>query len=150
VIGDDSGSRLFWKLIDTGLAEFAAMGSYEYQGTGLVMTYLCCQPEDSAENLALIRAEFELAEKSGITSAELERAKNKICAHIVLQAERASSRLFSVGNGWLQRREYRTVREAVAAYQRVTVDEVAEVLKKYPLTTHTTVCIGPLKELAVA
>ena len=147
VLGDDSGSRLYWKLVDNGLAEFAAMGAYEYQGTGLVMTYLCCPPEDTADNLQIIRDVFVEAEAHGITEAELSLAKNKICSHVVLQAERPSNRLFSVGNGWLQRREYRTVREAVDAYQRVTVAEVAAVLKKYPLTVCTTLCVGPLREV---
>ncbi len=147
VLGDDSGSRLYWKLVDNGLSEFAAMGAYEYQGTGLVMTYLCCAPEDTADNLQAIHDLYVEAQNGGITETELALAKNKICSHVVLQAERPSNRLFSIGNGWLQRREYRTVREAVAAYQGVTVDEVAAVLKKYPLTTNTTICIGPLKEV---
>lgn len=147
VLGDDSGSRLYWKLVDNGLAEFAAMGAYEYQGTGLLMTYLCCAPEDTADNLQIIRDVFNEAQANGITEAELNQAKNKICSHVVLQAERPSNRLFSVGNGWIQRREYRTVREAVAAYQAVTVDEVAAALRKYPLTSGTTICVGPLADV---
>ncbi len=42
IVGDDSGSRLYWELVDTGLAEYAGMGPYEFQGTGIFMTYLCC------------------------------------------------------------------------------------------------------------
>lgn len=147
VLGDDSGSRLYWKLVDNGLAEFAAMGAYEYQGAGLLMTYLCCAPDDVNDNLQTIRDLFREAEATGITEAELNQAKNKICSHVVLQAERPSNRLFSVGNGWIQRREYRTVREAVEAYQRVTVADVAAVLKKYPLTSGTAICVGPLKDV---
>lgn len=147
VLGDDSGSRLYWKLVDNGLAEFAAMGSYEYQGSGLIMTYLCGAPEETADNLQSIHELLLEAENGGITESELSQAKNKICSHIVLQAERPSNRLFSIGNGWLQRREYRTVRAAVEAYQSVTVEQVAAVLKKYPLTTGTTICVGPLREV---
>ena len=148
VLGDDSGSRMYWELVDNGLADFASMGASEYQGTGLLWGYMCCQPEDTAANLQIMRDVCAKAQQDGLTEKELEQAKNKICAHLVLQAERPSSRLFSVGNGWIQRREYRTVREAVEAYRAVTLNDLHAVMQKYPLTTNTTVCVGPLAEIA--
>jgi predicted Zn-dependent peptidase len=147
VLGDDSGSRMYWELIDTGLAECAAMSSYEYQGTGIFMTYLCCSPEDTADNLARMQEILRDAEAGGITEPELARAKSKILSHIVVQSERPSSRLFAIGSNWVLRREYRTVREIMDRYEAVTCDDVAAVLKKYPLTASTTVAVGPLKEL---
>ena len=147
ILGDDSGSRMFWELVDTGLAEYAGMSAYEYQGTGVYMTFLSCAPEDAAENLSRIDALMQGAEREGVTAAELQQAKNKICAHIILQAERSANRLFSVGSNWIQRREYRTVAELVKSYQSVTVSDVAGILKKYPLTQKTTVSVGPLSEL---
>ena len=55
--------------------------------------------------------------------------------------------MFSVGNAWIQRRQYKTVREAVEAYRAVTLDDIARVLKKYPLSRTATVAVGPLTEL---
>ena len=72
-------------------------------------------------------------EANGVTEEELLQAQNKVCAHLVLQAERPTNRLFAVGNAWIQRRQYKTVREAVEAYRRVTLADIAAVLKKYPL-----------------
>lgn len=148
VLGDDSGSRFFWELLDTGRAECAAIGAYEYQGTGILMKFLCCAPEETAENLRIVRRIELDAQRDGITEAELAQAKSKICSHIVLQSERPSSRLFAVGVNWLQRREYLTVREVVAAYESVTRADVSAVLEKYPLSQCTTVVIGPLESLS--
>jgi predicted Zn-dependent peptidase len=147
VLGDDSGSRLYWELVDSGLAECALMGAYEYQGTGLFMAYLGCMPEDAAANLKRMHDLFRKAESEGITEQEIVRAQNKICSHVVRQAERPSSRMFSVGNGWIQRREYRTTAQVVKAYRKVTAAQVNALLAKYPLTTNTTVCVGPLTEI---
>ena len=147
VLGDDSGSRLFWELIDTGLAECAALGSYEFQGTGLFMTYLSCSPEDTLENLDAVRRIFQQAEREGVTEEELQQAKSKILSHLVLQSERPSNRLFSVGNNWLQHRHYRTVRQTMDLYQRVTRDDVQAVLERYHFGQHTTVTVGPLTEI---
>ncbi len=52
IFGDDSGSRLYWELVDTGLAEYAATGSYEFQNAGLNMAYLSSEPEHMLGNLA--------------------------------------------------------------------------------------------------
>jgi predicted Zn-dependent peptidase len=147
ILGDDSGSRLFWELIDTGLAEYAAISTQEFQGAGVFYIGLSCQPDEAQNNLQRLADLIAAAESDGITAEELAQAKNKVCASIVLQAERPTNRLFSVGNGWLQRRQYKTVREAVDTYRSVTLDDLHRVLKKYPLSRSTTVAIGPLTEL---
>src|SRR5688572_10169758 len=51
IVGDDSGSRLFWELVDTGQAESASIGSQEFQGAGVFMTWLSCLPDLAADNL---------------------------------------------------------------------------------------------------
>ncbi len=146
IVGDDSGSRFFWELIDSGRAEYAAMSSYEYLDAGVFLTYLCCRPEAAAENLQLLhKIESETA-AHGVTPRELELAQSKICSHVVLKSERPINRLFSVGANWLQLREYWTVKQAVEAYRNVTLAEIDQVLRQYPLTRCTTIAVGPLSE----
>jgi predicted Zn-dependent peptidase len=87
---------------------------------------------------------MQAAQRDGVTAAELQQAKNKISAHIILQAERSANRLFAVGGNWIQRREYRTVAEIVKSYQDVTLADIRAVLDKYPLAQKTTVSVGPL------
>ncbi|HPM80227.1 MAG TPA: pitrilysin family protein [Candidatus Anammoximicrobium sp.] len=146
VLGDDSGSRMFWELVDSGLAESASMGACEYQGAGILMTHLACAPEDTADNFARLQEILAEAEADGLTEAELTQAKSKIRSYIVLQSERPVNRLFAVGGNWIARRQYRTVRETIASYERVTCDDVAAVLRKYPVTVNTTVAVGPLRD----
>jgi predicted Zn-dependent peptidase len=147
IAGDDTGSRLFWLLVDSGLAEFAAMGTYEFQAAGMCMTYLCCPPEETAANLERVRQLQRSLERDGVTEAELNQAKNKICAHAVLASERPANRLFSIGNNWVQRRQYRTVKDGIVAYQAVTRDQVAAILARYPLSRSTTLAVGPLADI---
>ncbi len=147
ILGDDTGSRMFWDLVDTGAAECAAMGSHEFQGTGLFLSYLCCESEDAADNLRRMNDIFRVAEADGVTEDELARVKSKVCSQIVLASERAASRLFSVGSAWLTRGVYRTVRETIDAYQRVTLDDIRSLLQEFPLSRHTTCAVGPLEQL---
>ncbi len=145
IFGDESNSRLFWEMIDTGKAEYAVVEPSEYQGTGIFLSYLCCQPKNTEEILALYQTIARDIQANGVTDQELELAKNKVCSHIVLRAERAASRMFGIGNNWVQRGEYATIQESIRHFQSVTTQDIAEVLEKYPLTQCTSVAIGPKK-----
>ena len=147
VLGDDSGSRLYWELVDPGIAEHCSLSHGEHQGAGMMMTYLCCEPQQTAENLRRIQNVYRQVESNGVTLAELDQAKNKIRSRIVLSAERPRGRLFAVGNDWLYRREYEPIEAELSAVANITVDDLAAVLAKYPLTSPTTVSIGPLAKL---
>ena len=148
ILGDDSGSRFYWDLVETGLAECAAIGTYEFQAAGIFMTFLCCEPDQASDNLRRIHEIIQAVQQDGVTQAELTQAQNKISAQIILASERSSNRLFSVGTTWTQRHEYLTVNESVDAFRSVTLADIAASLQKYPLLDHTTVAVGPLEELA--
>jgi predicted Zn-dependent peptidase len=146
IVGDDSGSRLYWELVDPGLVETASLGHYEYQGLGMLYTWLSCAPEDAVENFRRLREIYRQAEAKGFSPEELRQARSKVKARVVLGSERPRNRLFNVGGNWMNRREYRSVANDLATLDAVTLDEVHAVLAKYPLTRSTTVTVGPLTE----
>jgi predicted Zn-dependent peptidase len=147
IIGDDSGSRMYWELVDPGLAETASLGHYEYLGVGMFYTWLACEPELAEENLERLNEIFRQVEADGITHDELRQAKNKVKARVVLGSERPQNRLFNVGGNWLQRREYRTVADDLQSLDDVTLDDLHTVLQNYPLTRYSTITIGPRSEV---
>jgi len=148
ILGDDTGSRLFWELVDPGLAETASVGHCEFEGAGAFFTYLCCDPDRAADNLQRILDLFRRVEREGVTQAELDQAKSKVSSRIVLSGERPRGRLFVVGSDWIHRREYRSVRDDLDALAAMTIEDLLAVVAKYPLSGGTTVTIGPLDEIA--
>jgi predicted Zn-dependent peptidase len=146
IVGDDSGSRLYWQMVDPGLVESASLGHYEYQGLGMMYSWLSCAPEDARAIYEMLAKIYRTAEAKGFTEEELRQARSKVKARVVLGGERPRNRLFNVGGNWMQRREYRSVANDLATLDGVTLDEVHAVLAKYPLTRSTTATIGPLKE----
>jgi predicted Zn-dependent peptidase len=150
VLGDDSGSRLYWDLVDPGQAENCILHHHEYLNAGMFLTYMSCDPEYAVENLQRIQAVYQAALAEGVTQAELDQAKNKINSRVVLSSERPRGRLFTVGANWVQRREYRSVRDDLNAVEAISLKDVAAVQQKYPLTQATTFVVGPLAEVAPA
>ncbi|MCY2976533.1 MAG: pitrilysin family protein [Planctomycetota bacterium] len=143
VLGDDSGSRAFWALVDPGLAESAGMFAHEYDECGILGLFLTCTPEDTQANWdALVSIVREETGKK-ITERELTVAKNKICSSLVLSSERPGNRLFTVGNAMTMRGVYETVDQSIANYRRVTLDAVHDAWVDYVNQGGARVTIGP-------
>jgi predicted Zn-dependent peptidase len=148
ILGDDTGSRLYWKLVDPGHAEQASVHYSPYHDAGAYLTYLSCDPDFVNQNLQDVADLVRQAEREGVTEAELVQAKTKIKSRAVLGSERPRGRLFVVGSHWTYRHEYRTLRDDLAAIDAVTVDQIRRLLGNFPLSRNTTFVVGPLAEVA--
>ncbi|MEQ8848499.1 pitrilysin family protein [Botrimarina sp.] len=146
ILGDDSGSRMYWRLIDTGHAESASLGHYDYQGVGMFYTWLACDPGDLERNLDELEAVLSSAADTP-TQNELALAKSKIKSRVVLGSERPRSRLFHLGGNWLLRGEYRPVAEELERLDAVTRDDLARIAQAWPLDRNAVVTVGPRDDL---
>jgi predicted Zn-dependent peptidase len=146
-IGDGSGSRLYWELVDPGLADSADCSFHEYDGTGSFYTSFCSEPERAQRNLAIIQRELKKVQQKGITEAELQQAKNKISSRIVRAAERPMGRMQDIGMTWTYLRKYRGVDEELKSFEKVTVKTIRQLLDRFPIDQTTTLALGPLKKL---
>ena len=126
ILGDDSGSRLFWELVDKGLADAAFNFTQEYEDCGLYCSYMSCAPEMREANWERLMDIMGSAQKNPVQDREVALAKNKVNAGIILGSERPGNRLFTLGNVWLNRRCYETVAQSTDKYQRVTKEEIQE------------------------
>jgi len=146
ILGDDSGSRTFWEFLDTGLAEAAGIGNYEYDDTGVIMSFLCCEPDRARANLERLGELQANAVKQPITQRELDLAKSKISAQIILASERTENRMFSTGGQWLRNQEFKSPQEIAERYQAVTLEDIHAAAETYSLSPNMTVLVGPLPE----
>jgi predicted Zn-dependent peptidase len=147
IVGDDSGSRMYWELVDPGYAEAAELGFNEYDGAGTWLTYLSCAPEQTQENLERIAGLYQSVNADAISNVEIEQARGKVLSRIVLRSERPMGRLSSLGSNWVYRDEYRSVTDDLEAYRQLTPADIRDLLDQYPLAQVTTVGVGPLSTL---
>ena len=146
-VGDDSGSRLYWALVDPGLADTADCSFHDYEGTGSFYTSLSCEPGRTEENLQVVLDVLRDVQRQGITGEELQQAKSKIGSRVVRGSERPMGRMQAIGMAWTYLHQYRTVDEELKAFDAVTLESIREVLQRYPIDRATTLALGPLKEL---
>jgi predicted Zn-dependent peptidase len=148
VVGDYTGSRMFWALTDPGLADEAGMGIDECDGAGAYYTSFNCVPERAAECFGIVRALLDDVQKNGITAEEFQQAKTKILSREIRAGERTQRRMLTVAKDWVYRGEYRSVDDELAAWDAVTMNDIRTVLDRYPLTSQTITAYGPLEKIA--
>jgi predicted Zn-dependent peptidase len=147
IVGDDTGSRLFWELVDPGHAETAEVAYNEFDGSGAYMTYFSCAPDQTRHNIERVQAIFNDVNRNGVTEVELEQARSKVASRIVLRSERPMGRLSSLGHNWVHRNEYRRVEDDLDTLRNIKLADIRELLDAYPLTQLTTSTVGPLEAL---
>ena len=147
ILGDDSGSRLYWALVDPGLADSADVSFHEYEGTGSFYTSFSCEPGRTQKNLAIVQGLLGQVQKEGITEEELRQAKNKILSRVVRGSERPMGRMQAIGMSWTYLGKYRSVDDELKAFQAVTRKKIRQVLDRFPLDQVTTLALGPLEKL---
>ena len=147
VLGDHTGSRLYWELVDPGHADGAEVSYQDYNRAGSYYTFLSCEPDDTQANLARVVDVYGRALREGITEEELTQAQNKVLARTVLRSERPMGRLASLGFHWTYRREYLPVDRELELFGQVTLDDARRVLTAWPLLPMTIVSVGPTTDI---
>jgi predicted Zn-dependent peptidase len=147
ILGDHTGSRLYWTLIDPGLADGAELSYQDYNQAGAFYTFLSCEPDETQENLGRISDLYRGVMAGGVTEDELTQAKNKVLARSVLRSERPMGRLASLGFHWTYRRAYISLEDELEAFSRVRVDDLRRLLHDWPLWPMTIVSVGPTTDV---
>ncbi len=147
VLGDHTGSRLYWALIDPGHADAADLAYQDFNGAGAFYTFLSCDPDEAQENLERLADVVREARAEGLTADELNQAKNKVLSRVVLRSERPMGRLMPLGFHWTYRHEYLPVESELEAYNKVTLDDLKRLLDRWPLWPMTIVSVGPTTDL---
>lgn len=138
VLGDAEGSRLYWRLIDPGLAEEVELSYHGFDKTGTFMFYTSCDPEQAAK---VERALADVLDHAAddLSDDELERAVSKIAMDLTLQNERPAGRMMALGGHWLYTNEYLTLDEELRRIRAVNVAAIRRLLERYPLRPRTVV-----------
>jgi predicted Zn-dependent peptidase len=131
ILGDSGGSRTYWDLINTGLAESASIDSDERDGTGCFSAYVSTTPDQLDRVVDILKqivsTPLEFSEE------DLDRAKAKVMSRIVLDGELPMGRLMALGLEWNYRRESTPLSVVLERVKSLSKRDIAEAIEKYPL-----------------
>ncbi len=145
IVGDETGSRFFWELVDKAIAETAALEFMPMDGVGAYCSYIRCSSENAAKVMDTVNKIFAEITKAGVTEDELTKAKNKVLSALVIKNELPMGRLVDLGFNWTYLGQYRKIEEDVKAVKAVTVEDINALLKEYPLSQFAQFSLTPAK-----
>ena len=147
IIGDSTGSRLFYALVEPAIVDEASMSFDPLDAAGGFLTFLSADAERAAEAVRIARQEYRKFQEEGATQDELLAAKNKIASAATLKGELPMGRLTSVGFDWVYRKEYVPLAQQIEKMFAVTREDILALARKYDLTATSMVALGPLQEI---
>lgn len=147
ILGDSENSRLYWRLVDSGIADAADFGHEPMDGLGAFGGYASSDPSRAQEVLDGVREVLMEAQRDGVRSDELERAKRKAAVSTVLHAETPYGRLLPLGMEYLVSGELLSLGEDVQRIKAVRLETVNALLDARPFDRMTVAAIGPISTL---
>jgi len=148
ILGGGMTSRLFSEVREKrGLAYSVAASFLPNAALGAVLIYAGTTPEKARETLSVIHTELRRLEENGITEDELRRAKVQVKSEVVMRGESSSSRMATIARSWWYERRLWTMQEIRERIDAVTTEQIADLLRRFPLTQTIVVgAIGPCSE----
>jgi len=147
ILGDAAGSRLFYALLEPGIADEASVAYRPFDAAGVYHTYVSCDPHRASRVERIVRDELERFAADGPDGRELDAAKNKIASAATLAGELPLGRVHMIGGDWLAARGYMPLERHIERLFAVTRDEIMETLGRWNISAASMVALGPLERL---
>ncbi len=142
ILGDSEGSRLYWALVEPGIAVEASAGYQGRDRIGECVGSVVCSASDLERAEAIFRSECASLQDS-VTVDDLDRARRKIATGVALAGESPLTRMQRLGGLMAQTREYVPLEEELARINRLQLSDLREYLAAFPFDPVTRVCVVP-------
>jgi len=134
ILGGGMSSRLFSEVREKrGLAYYVKTGAEHYQDVGFLVSTAGLDPKRVDEGIEVIVHEYEKisSSKSQITKKELDKAKEFLKGHFVLELEDSRAVAGFFAQGEILEDKIETPEELIAKIDKVSMEEVETAAKKY-------------------
>jgi predicted Zn-dependent peptidase len=132
IVGDAEGSRFYWSLVETGLAEEATCSFEGRDGVGEYLVIAACEREAMPEVKAKLLVELNHLGDS-LDQAELDRAKARIATAVALAGERPAGRMTRLGSMWAYGMPHTALDEEMKRIESISLQDLRSCLRDFPL-----------------
>lgn len=145
VLGHPGNSRLHWALVDKGLVDHASASCHAQDRSGVLGISLSCDPKQVQAAADIVDDEIRTLLEKGITQSELDSARNRVLTSLAVEGEQSLRRLFSFAFDFLYDSPYRNLETILETFEKVTVDDIHQLLEEFPFSPRTVTSLGALK-----
>ena len=133
LVGHYEGSRLYWALVDPGLAEEAQCHFDPRDRAGEFLIWCSCAPRDAEQCHRIVLDELANAVDQ-LQEDDLLRIRSLAATNLTRAGELAADRMQRLGRILTSTGEYRPLEEELQRIQSVTLDDLRETAEAFPFT----------------
>ncbi len=131
ILGDSSGSRLYWELVDKGLADGASVESEQMDGVGIFYSYVSTNPDKLDQVVEIVKK--IVTSPLDFSTGDLERAITKTATRMVIQGESTMRRMMAIGFDSLYLEEYISLEDELKSIKSVSLKDIRDLIEEFPL-----------------
>ncbi|MDP7008211.1 MAG: pitrilysin family protein [Phycisphaerales bacterium] len=131
VLGGGDGSRLYWSLVDKGIAEEAGASVDPSDQFGEQMTYAVCKPENAEQVTDILQNEMANIATS-LTKSDLKRVVAKAATAAAVSSELPKGRMQRLGSLVTTTGVYTSLEEELGKIESLTLDDLREAAESFP------------------
>lgn len=147
ILGDDTGSRLYWSVNQPGLAESATAQMMDFEDNGVFLVHVATEPGLVEAALREVQAQLDRLQRFDVEQPELDRAKAKLNSSVVIGGESTNERVMSLIRSWRAEGRLETLEEIRGKIDAVTLDDLRQLLRDFPVYPDQVVtAVGPVPE----
>ena len=142
ILGNHDGSRLYWALVETGLAEEAQCHYDPRDNAGEYLIWCSCAPGDAQQCHDTVLAEIDRVLED-LVEEDLLRVRSLAATGLTLAGELAGDRMQRLGRLLTSTGTYRPLEEELDCIQAVTLDDLLTTAEAWPLAPVVTGHLAP-------
>ncbi|MDZ7703712.1 MAG: pitrilysin family protein [Trueperaceae bacterium] len=142
-LGDSSGSRLYWALVDKGLVDSAMISHDSADHAGNFFGYLSAAPEALDDVMEILEQTLQGVQDEGVSAEEWLRAQRKLATSLTLRGETPFGRLMSLGSSYQYLQEYHSVQHVIDRLMKAAPSDLDSFLATRPFDRLFSVTLTP-------
>ncbi len=142
LLGDSDGSRLYWALVDPGLADEADLAHVAQDQIGYFSAFASCDPKRARKVEKTLLDVLDQA-VTQIDDDELQRTKNKLATEATLHGESPGGRMRALGSQWTYLEHYIPLQEEVERLMAITPADLRQLVSDIPFRPRLIARLGP-------
>ncbi|MSR33452.1 MAG: insulinase family protein [Phycisphaerales bacterium] len=132
ILGDREGSKFYWSVVETGLAEEASCSFEGRDGLGEYLVFVACEIQNVNEVEKRLNTEMNQLSQT-MQQGELDRARARIATGIALTNERPSGRMHRLGSQWAYGLPPISIEEEMQQIENLTLNDLRQCLVEFPM-----------------
>jgi len=144
ILGGQDGSRLYWSLIEPGIAVHATTEHQGHDRCGQVIGAVVCSGNDVKRATDIFTKECGALHDS-LTEVDLTRARSMVATAAALGGESPSGRMRRLGVKLSTTGEYRSLEDELKKIQALTLNDLHDCLDAFPPVPFVSGCVLPPK-----